>query len=73
LRVAPASEVFDLERKKRQDKENTDIEQYVARIRTDLMTSQAASIEEAIGSLDFAREIHDLALSYLQQARVRKI
>lgn len=73
LRVAPAAEVFDLERKKRQDKESSDIEQYVARIRADLLTSQGASIDDAIGGLDFAREIHDLALAYLQEARARKI
>jgi DNA repair exonuclease SbcCD nuclease subunit len=73
LQVAPAAEVFDIERKKRQDKESSDIERYVDRIRADLMTSQAASIEETIGGLDFAREVHELALSYLQQARSRKI
>lgn len=73
LRVAPAADVFDLERKKRQDKESTDIEQYVARLRADLVTSSQGSIEEWMAHLDFAREIHDLALSYLQQGRSRKI
>jgi Icc-related predicted phosphoesterase len=73
LKVAPPAEVFDIERKTRQDRESANIEQYVARIQADLMAKQGVSIEETIGSLDFAREIHDLALFYLQQARLRKV
>jgi Icc-related predicted phosphoesterase len=72
LNVAPASEVFDTERKARQDRESSSIEQYVERIQSGLMVNEQASIEETIGGLDFAREIHELALSYLQQARHRK-
>lgn len=72
LDVAPASEVFDTERKARQDRENSNIEQYVARIQSGLLVNEQASIEETIGTLDFAREIHERALSYLQQARNRK-
>lgn len=72
LNVAPAAEVFDLERKTKQDRESADIEEYVSRIRADLMASQSVTIEDTIGGLDFAREIHDLALSYLQAARSRR-
>lgn len=73
LLVAPPNEVFDMERKARQDRESTDIEQYVARIQHGLMLANSATIEEAIASLDFAREIHDLALAYIQKAKFRKV
>ena len=72
LKVAPAAEVFDVERKARKDRESKNIEQYVERIRSSLSVSDQESIEGAISSLDFAREIHGLALQYLQQVRHRK-
>jgi len=72
LAVAPASEVFDLERKARQDRESRSIEQYVERIQFGLKLDEQSSVERAISGLDFAREIHDLALSYLQQVRHRR-
>lgn len=73
LEVAPTAEVFDLERKVRQEKENKTIEQYVERIQAGLAVSEQSSVEDAISRLDFARDIHELALSYLQQARHRKL
>lgn len=72
LRVAPASEVFDLERKARHDRESKSIEQYVERIQQGLKLDETASIEEALGRLDFARDIHELARFYLQQVRHQK-
>lgn len=72
LSVAPAADVFNLERKERQDRESKCIEQYVERIQQGLKVDDMASVDEAIAKLDFAREIHSLALSYLQLIRLQK-
>lgn len=72
LDVAPAADVFNLERKARQDRESKCIEQYVERIQQGLKVDDQASVDVAISRLDFAREIHDLALSYLQQIRQQR-
>jgi DNA repair exonuclease SbcCD nuclease subunit len=69
LSVAPASEVFDLERKHQQDQESKSIEQYVERIKVELTRSHELSVEDTILGLSFAREVHDAALDYLQRAR----
>lgn len=69
LIVAPPSEVFDLDRKVREDKEGEEIEQFVERLKNDANIDPSASIEETLASMDFAREIQDLAREYLQRAR----
>jgi DNA repair exonuclease SbcCD nuclease subunit len=69
LKVAPAEDVFDLERKERQEKESTIIEQFVDRIKSDAKLDPAANIEDSVATLDFAPEIRDLALEYLERAR----
>lgn len=73
LVVAPVSEVFDFERKARQERESKTIDQYVERIQSGLIVSEQESVEDSISRLDFARDIHALALSYLQKARNRKV
>lgn len=72
LQVAPASEVFDLERKARQERESKSIEQFVERIHQDVQMDLSDSVEDSIGSLDFARDVRDLALGYLERARAGK-
>jgi len=72
LQVAPASEVFDLERKARQERESKSIELFVERINQDAQIDVSDSVEDSIGSLDFARDVRDLALEYLERARSAK-
>lgn len=72
LSVAPAADVFDLERKARSDRESKSIEQYVERIQHELQLDQQTPIEETLGKLDFAREVHELARFYLQQVRQQR-
>lgn len=67
--VAPAEQVFDLERKERQEKEGLEIDQFVATLQASVDYDPSQSIEANLQSLDFAREVRDLALSYLEQAR----
>jgi len=69
LQVAPASEVFDLERKERRDKEEQIIERFVRRLEEDIQFDPSASIEDSIRGLDFAPEVRDLSLQYLERAR----
>ena len=69
LKVAPAEEVFDVERKERQDLETQTIETFVDRIQEDLVVDESRSIADTITGLDFSKEVGQLALHYLQQAR----
>jgi hypothetical protein len=72
LHVAPAADVFDLDRKARHDRESKNIEQYVERMREGLQVDEKTSIEETLGKLKFAQEVHELARFYLQQVREKK-
>lgn len=67
--VAPPEEVFDFERKDRQEKESVEIEQFVSTLRANIDYDPAQSIESNLQTLDFAREVRDLALEYLERAR----
>lgn len=69
LRVAPASEVFDVERKERRDQEGEVIERFVRRLEEDIKFDPSASIEDSVAGLDFAPEVRNLALQYLEKAR----
>lgn len=71
LQVAPASEVFDIERKERQEREGEAITQFVEKLRQDVAVDSMADIDTSIQSLDFAVEVRDLALDYLERARSR--
>lgn len=66
LSVAPAEDVFDLEKKAAQEKERHDIEQFVLQLVSDGAVDPDASIEENIRSLGFADEVRDEALRYFE-------
>jgi DNA repair exonuclease SbcCD nuclease subunit len=69
LKVAPASEVFHIERKERLDREAKEIDQFVDRLNADATLDPSASIEDNLKSLSFAADVRDLALLYLERAR----
>lgn len=69
LNVAPAEEVFDLGKKERKDTEKKTIEDYVAKVRVDLAVAEGDDIASAVRSLSFAKDVHDLALEYLELGR----
>jgi DNA repair exonuclease SbcCD nuclease subunit len=71
LSVAPATEVFDIERKERREREDEVISQFVDRLRQDVTVDAAKDVENSIQGLDFAVEIRNLALDYLDRARSR--
>jgi len=71
LSVAPATEVFDIERKERREREDEVISQFVDRLRQDVTVDAAKDVENSIQGLDFAVEVRNLALEYLDRARSR--
>jgi hypothetical protein len=73
LDVLPASEVFDVERKERQDEQTRHIDQFVQRIQTDLLIDPEASIEDTLSGMTFATDIREMALHYLENARLNKV
>lgn len=72
LEVLPAAEVFDVERKERQDEQVKVIDQFVQRLQADALVDSASSIEDTMANLSFAAEVRELALHYLESARLKK-
>lgn len=71
LSVLPASEVFDIEKKKQQDAERRDIEQFILRLTTEASFDPEVSIQDNIRSLSsFAKNVQDKALYYFELAEV---
>ena len=69
FKVAPAEDVFDFNRKERQEKEGVEIEQFVTKLRANADFDPMAGIEANLQALDFARDVRDMALDYLDRAR----
>jgi DNA repair protein SbcD/Mre11 len=70
LDVAPAVDVFDLEKKAVQERERQDIDQFVQRLVSEGEVDPDQTIEVNIKSLDFADEVRSEALKYLEMAEV---
>jgi len=66
LSVAPAEEVFDLEKKAAQEKERRDIDQFVLQLLSDGVIDPNSSIEANIRGLNFADNVREEALRYLE-------
>jgi DNA repair exonuclease SbcCD nuclease subunit len=71
LRVLPAEEVFDVEQKERVETEGKSIDAFVERLQADVQFDSEESITDNLSRLDFASEVRELALGYLEQARSR--
>lgn len=69
LIVAPAADVFDMERKERAEQESRSMDSFLERLQEDQGFDPSLSIDDNIRTLDFAAEVRDLALAYLAQAR----
>lgn len=72
LKVAPSSEVFDLERKERRDQEAKVIDQFVSVLGESVDFDPSVGIEENVQKLSFAADVRSLAVDYLTQAREQK-
>jgi hypothetical protein len=66
LVVAPASEVFDLEKKAIQERERRDIDQFVMHLISDGILDPNSNIEDNINKLGFADDVRKEALKYLE-------
>ncbi len=69
LNVAPAEEVFDFERKERQEKETLVITQFVDQLQEDVQIDPSQDVETNMEALDFAPEVRSRAFAYLERAR----
>jgi exonuclease SbcD len=69
LKVAPAAEVFDFERKERQEKESAVISKFVEQFEADVEVDPSQNVEANISTLSYAPEVRTRALSYLEKAR----
>lgn len=69
LNVAPATEVFDFERKTRIDEQSQSVDQFVTELTKAAQFDAEVSIEDNVRSLDFAAEVRSVALEYLERAR----
>lgn len=69
MNVAPPEDVFDMERKERQEKETHDIDQFIAKLQMDASFDPSVGIEDNIRGLNFAENVKSKALEYLDRAR----
>lgn len=69
LVVAPAADVFDMERKERAESEARSIDSFIELLQADSSFDSTRSIEANIREMDFAAQVRDLALKYLAQVR----
>lgn len=72
LEVLPPAEVFDIERKERQDVQVQQINAFVEEIKAKIQVNENDSVETALKEMTFADDIRELALHYLENARLKK-
>lgn len=70
LQVLPADKAFDVARKERLEAESDDIGLFVGKLKDAVLGDEDASIEDHLTALDFAKDVRDVALEYLERARV---
>lgn len=70
LKVQPAEDVFDVERREHQERQQMEMDGFVASVRESLAPQEgAATIEEALDALnDIPNTVKERALHYLEQA-----
>lgn len=69
MKVAPATDVYDFDRKERTERETVEIDQFVTKLQANAEFSPEATIESYLSSLEFAKDVRDLTLDYLDRAR----
>jgi len=72
LKVPPAKDVFNLERKERRDREGEIIGQFAERLHQEVVDKPPEDVGESVKQLDFAPEVQRVALDYLERARAQK-
>ncbi len=69
MKVAPAEEVYDLDRKERVDRETESIDRFVTRLASLAVTDEVTTIEASVNALEFAGDVRALVFEYLDKAR----
>jgi len=69
LHVADPDIVFDFAKREKKEMERDAIEQFVNRLKITASDDASVSVEDCIASLDFARDVRDAAVEYLERAR----
>jgi DNA repair protein SbcD/Mre11 len=75
LKIKPAEEVFDLEKRAEEKKENDDIQLFVEKLAAETVQAgpnKVESIEDTISKMDMAELVRQRALHYIQEARLKK-
>lgn len=72
LIVAPPSDVFDLERKERQDQQIQYIHEFVQQVQVEMAADLDTPIADTLSRMTFGEEVRELALHYLENARTKK-
>jgi exonuclease SbcD len=68
LKAAPASEIFDLEKKKKEDEEQVEIENFISEMKLKINENDLNDIELNIKKMNFEKVIIDKALYYFEKA-----
>ena len=74
LRVKPASEVFDVERRREEKKESEEIQKFVEKLASEAAAEAipgAKSIEDVLAKLDLAKAVKDCVMKYIHQATAK--
>jgi len=67
LRVQPADEIFDLEMKDKEEREQEEIENFISEMKDKMTVTNTDNIGEKIKSLNFERSIIDKAMFYYRE------
>lgn len=67
LNVLSADQIFDLEKKTKEEKEHEEIEKFITEMKGSISLGQNENIEEKIKSLNFEKSILDKALYYYEK------
>jgi DNA repair exonuclease SbcCD nuclease subunit len=68
LKVKTASEIFDLEMKKKEDVEQKEIENFINEMKSKIFLEESDDITKTIKSLSFEKKIRDKAMEYFERA-----
>lgn len=66
LKVSLASEIFDLEMKKKEEKEQEEIETFITEMKSKIAVDDSQDINKTLKSLNFEKSIVDKALEYME-------
>jgi len=67
LKATPAHEIFDLEKKKKEDEEQVEIENFISEMKSKIFTNEIDDVEKTILNMGFEKRITDKAMEYFEK------